>query len=100
MAAISAFGFAATTYAATNAVVDTSIHPFTVHVPQSEIDDLHHRIEQTRWPDRETVGDRSQGPELAELQQLVRYWGTAYDWRKVEAKLNALPQFTTNIDGV
>jgi hypothetical protein len=54
----------------------------------------------TRWPDRETATDRSQGVQLDKLQALVRYWGTDYDWRKVEAKLNALPQFTTSIDGL
>src|SRR5206468_9355483 len=62
--------------------------------------DLRRRIGATRWPDKETVADQSQGVQLARLQELVRYWGTGYDWRKAEAKLNALPQFTTNIDGV
>jgi pimeloyl-ACP methyl ester carboxylesterase len=62
--------------------------------------DLKRRINATRWPDKETVADQSQGAQLANLQELVRYWGTGYDWRKAEAKLNALPQFTTNIDGV
>jgi pimeloyl-ACP methyl ester carboxylesterase len=77
-----------------------SIRPFAVHVPQSELDDLRRRIAATRWPDMETVSDTSQGPQLATLQQLLRYWGTDYDWRKAEAKLNALPQFTTTIDGL
>jgi pimeloyl-ACP methyl ester carboxylesterase len=62
--------------------------------------DLRQRIAATRWPDRETVKDQSQGVPLAKLQELVRYWGTDYDWRKVEAKLNALPQFVTTIDGL
>ena len=79
---------------------DRSIRPFTVQVPQAELDDLRRRIAATRWPDRETVTDRSQGVQLAKLQELVRYWGTDYDWRKVEAKLNALPQFITTIDGL
>ncbi len=79
---------------------DTSIRPFRVHVPDAALADLRRRIATTRWPDRQTVGDRSQGAEVAELQELVRYWGTGYDWRKAEAKLNALPQFTTNIDGL
>jgi pimeloyl-ACP methyl ester carboxylesterase len=78
----------------------TAIRPFQVHVSDEALADLRRRIAATRWPDRETVGDRSQGAQLAKLQELVRYWGTDYDWRRVEAKLNALPQFTTNIDGV
>src|SRR5258706_2737357 len=79
---------------------DRSIRPFKVHVPQAALDDLRRRIAATRWPDRETVADRSQGAQLAKLQELVRYWGSGYDWRKTEAKLNALPQFITTIDGV
>jgi pimeloyl-ACP methyl ester carboxylesterase len=79
---------------------DTALRPFTVDVPESELDDLRRRIAATRWPDRETVPDRSQGAQLVELQELVRYWGTDYDWRKGEAKLNAWPQFMTTIDGV
>jgi len=79
---------------------DQSIRPFKVQVPQAALDDLRRRIAATRWPDRETVNDRSQGAPLANLQELLRYWGTNYDWRKAEAKLNALPQFTTNIDGL
>lgn len=79
---------------------DTSIRPFKVQVPQAALDDLGRRIEATRWPDKETVADRSQGTQLAKLQELVRHWGTGYDWRKLEAKLNALPQFVTTIDGI
>jgi pimeloyl-ACP methyl ester carboxylesterase len=79
---------------------DQSIRPFKVHVPQAALDDLHRRVVATRWPDKETVPDRSQGAQLADIQELVRYWGTDYDWRKLEGKLNALPQFMTNIDGV
>jgi pimeloyl-ACP methyl ester carboxylesterase len=69
-------------------------------VPEAELADLRRRITDTRWPDKETVGDQSQGVQLGRLQDLVRYWGTGYDWRKAEAKLNALPQFVTRIDGV
>jgi len=79
---------------------DESIRPFHVHVPQTQLDDLRKRIAATRWPDKETVGDGSQGIQLAQLQELVKYWGTQYDWRKAEAQLNALPQFVTTIDGV
>jgi len=78
----------------------TAIRPFQVHVPQADLDDMVRRIRATRWPDRETVADASQGAQLAKLKALVRYWGSGYDWRKAEAKLNALPQFVTNIDGV
>jgi len=77
---------------------DRSIRPFKAQVPQAAIEDLRRRIAATRWPDKETDG--SQGVQLARLQELVRYWGSGYDWRKAEAKLNALPQFTTSIDGV
>jgi Epoxide hydrolase N terminus len=77
-----------------------AIRPFRVHVPEAQLADLCRRIAATRWPDKETVDDRSQGAPLAKLQDLVRYWGTGYDWRKAEAKLNALPQFITTIDGV
>jgi pimeloyl-ACP methyl ester carboxylesterase len=76
------------------------IRPFTVDIPQEEITELRRRIAATRWPDRETVNDRSQGIRLAKLKEIVRYWGTDYDWRKAEAKLNALPQFMTEIDGL
>ena len=78
----------------------TEIRPFHVEIPQEQIDDLRRRIEATRWPSKELVADRSQGVQLATLQELASYWTTDYDWRKCEAKLNALPQFTTEIDGV
>src|SRR3954468_23337983 len=78
----------------------TAIRPFRVKVPEADVADLHRRLVATRWPDKETVADESQGAQLAKLQELVRYWGTEYDWRKAEAKLNAFPQFKTNIDGV
>jgi pimeloyl-ACP methyl ester carboxylesterase len=75
------------------------IRPFRVDVPEQALDDLRRRIAATRWPSKELVADRSQGVQLATLQELARYWTTDYDWRKAEAKLNALPQFTTEIDG-
>ena len=78
----------------------SAIRPFHVHIPDEALVDLRRRIAMTRWPDRETVSDGAQGVPLEKLQSLVRYWGTGYDWRKVEARLNALPQFTTTIDGV
>ena len=78
----------------------TDIRTFTVDVPQEQLDDLRRRIRLTRWPSKELVADRSQGVQLATMQELARYWTTDYDWRKAEARLNALPQFTTQIDGV
>lgn len=86
--------------AATTAGKGAEIRPFQVDVPQERLVDLRQRLAATRWPDQETVADRSQGARLAELQELVRYWGGGYDWRKGEAQLNALPQFLTTIDGV
>jgi len=77
-----------------------SIRPYRVRVPQKAVDDLRRRLAATRWPNRETVADRSQGAQLELLRELVRYWGGIYDWRKAEAKLNAFPQFMTKIDGV
>jgi pimeloyl-ACP methyl ester carboxylesterase len=82
------------------AAEDNTIRPFKVNVPEEALVDLRRRIAATRWPDKETVGDQSQGVQLAKLQELVRYWGSGYDWRKVEARLSALPQFMTTIDGV
>jgi pimeloyl-ACP methyl ester carboxylesterase len=76
------------------------IRPFKVNFPQSDLDDLRRRILQTKWPTRETVADGTQGVQFATMQQLAKYWATEYDWRKVEARLNALPQFVTTIDGV
>ena len=78
----------------------TAIRPFQVEVPEEQLAELRRRIEATRWPSKELVGDRSQGVQLATLQALARYWATDYDWRRCEARLNALPQFTTEIDGV
>jgi hypothetical protein len=79
---------------------DTSIRPFTVHVPEAKLQDLRRRIAATQWPEKETVADDSQGVPLALMQDVSRYWATEYDWRKVEATLNALPQFITEIDGL
>ncbi len=77
-----------------------SIRSFKVHVPDADIKDLRKRLLATRWPDKETVMDQSQGAQLEKLQELVQYWSTKYDWRKGEARLNAFPQFVTTIDGV
>jgi pimeloyl-ACP methyl ester carboxylesterase len=78
----------------------TVIRPFHVSVPEAELTEMRKRIKATRWPERETVKDQSQGPQLATLQKLARYWETEYDWRKVESRLNALPNFITEIDGL
>jgi len=77
-----------------------AIRPFKVQVPDAALMDLKRRVNATRWPDKETVADRSQGAQLANLQELLRYWGTSYDWRRVESRLNSYPNFITNIDGV
>lgn len=77
-----------------------SIRPYRIHVDEAQLADLKKRIAATRWPDKETVNDVSQGVQLAQVQALVKYWGSGYDWRKAEAKLNALPEFITAIDGV
>src|SRR3954463_16334392 len=78
----------------------TAIRRFTIETPESELEDMRARIGATRWPSKELVADRSQGVQLATLQELARYWATDYDWRTCEARLNALPQLTTEIDGV
>src|SRR5438093_1064375 len=77
-----------------------AIRPFRVEVPQADIDDLRRRLLATRWPEKETVADQSQGVPLATIQELVRYWATDYDFRRFEARLNAVPQFITEIDGL
>ena len=82
------------------AATPDDIRPFRINIPEEALVDLRRRINATRWPDRETVRDDSQGVQLATLQELARYWGTDYDWRKIEARLNALPQFITEIDGL
>src|SRR5215207_990102 len=79
---------------------ETTIRPFRIDVPEEDLVDLRRRIAATQWPERETVADESQGVQLATIQELARYWSTDYDWRKVEAKLKALPQFMTEIDGL
>src|SRR5579862_1632834 len=78
----------------------TAIRPFHVNVPETELTELRRRINATKFPDRETVTDATQGVQLATMQALARYWATEYDWRKIEAKLNALPQSLTEIDGL
>jgi pimeloyl-ACP methyl ester carboxylesterase len=83
-----------------NQTTNNAIRPFHVNVPDAELTELRRRINATRWPEREAVPDQSQGVQLATIQALARYWGTEYDWRKVEARLNALPQFMTEIDGL
>lgn len=84
----------------TTATVEQAIRPFRLNISEESLADLRRRLAATRFPDKETVNDRSQGLQLAKFQELIRYWGTDYDWRKAEAKLNALPQFVTNIDGI
>ena len=116
-AAVSAFGLvllAAPTYAQTGPAADakappenlsasaeyTAIRPFRIDVPEEELVDLRRRIEATRWPEKEPVADASQGVPLATMQKLARYWATDYDWRKCETRLNAVPNFITEIDGL
>jgi len=82
------------------AATNDAIRRFRINVPEADLVDLRRRLAATRWPEKETVGDESQGVPLATIQQLARYWQTDYDWRKIEAKLNALPQFMTEIDGL
>jgi pimeloyl-ACP methyl ester carboxylesterase len=94
---LSGLGGARTASAASE---EETVRPFRVDVPQEVLVDLRRRIAATRWPGRETVNDASQGVQLAQFKELTRYWGTDYDWRKGEAKLNALPQFMTTIGGV
>ena len=79
---------------------DTTVKPFAVEFDQGAIDDLRRRIDATRWPTKELVADRSQGVQLAAMRALARFWTTEYDWRKCEARLNALPQFKTELDGL
>src|SRR5438128_11787132 len=76
-----------------------AIRPFQANFPETELTELRRRINATKWPERETVADATQGVQLATMQNLTRYWGTDYDWRKCETKLNAQPQFITEIDG-
>src|SRR5882762_8536696 len=83
-----------------HAVDENAIRPFHVNFPDADLAELRRRISSTRWPEREPVTDHSQGVQLATVQKLARYWATEYDWRKVEAKLNAVPNFITEIDGL
>jgi pimeloyl-ACP methyl ester carboxylesterase len=105
-AAVGAFGLAGSATpgtagpAATPAQAGNAIRPFRIDVPEQALVDLRRRISATRWPERETVTDESQGVPLATMQQLARHWATDHDWRKVEARLNSLPQFITTIDGL
>jgi len=98
-AAAGAFTLAGTP-AAIAARGDSAIRPFRINVPEEALVDLRRRLSATRWPETETVADESQGVQLVTIQQLVHYWQADYDWRKVEARLNALPQFITGIDGL
>jgi pimeloyl-ACP methyl ester carboxylesterase len=82
------------------AVEREAVRPFRINIPEEQLVDLRRRVKATRWPDKETVTDPSQGVQLATIQQLARYWATDHDWRKIEAKLNAWPQFITEIDGL
>jgi hypothetical protein len=79
---------------------NTAIRPFQVNFPDAELTELRWRVNATRWPERETVADASQGVQFATIQRLARYWGTDYDWSKCEARLKALPHFITEIDGL
>ena len=79
---------------------NSAIRPFTVEISGAELQALRQRVAATRWPDKETVPDHSQGVQLATIQELARYWAADYDWRSCEAKLNALPHFKTEIDGL
>jgi pimeloyl-ACP methyl ester carboxylesterase len=90
----------ATQRGAEQAAGQNAIRPFQVNVPEAELTELRRRIIATRWPERETVPDATQGVQLATMQALARYWAADYDWRKIEAKMNALPQFVTEIDGL
>ena len=84
----------------TSAGSPTGLRPFHYKASDTELADMKRRIKATRWPEKETVDDDTQGVQLATMQALAKYWGDSYDWRKVEARLDALPQFITNIDGL
>src|ERR1041385_8883536 len=100
-AAIISLAVVQSSVAAAAAQDSTAIRPFTIPtVPKSALDDLRRRVAATRWPEKETVNDTSQGVQLATMQKLASYWAKDYDWRKCEAKLKALPHFETNIDGL
>src|SRR5262245_15605322 len=82
------------------AAMGSAIRPFRIEIPEADLTDLRRRIQATKWPERELVPDQTQGVQLATMQALARYWGTEYDWRRCEAKLNELPHFITEIDGL
>src|SRR5260221_5503014 len=84
----------------TSAQTPEAVRPFQINIPETALTDLRKRVLATRWPDKETVADQSQGVQLSTMQALANYWATAYDWHKCEAKLKSYPQFITNIDGV
>src|SRR5262245_34589132 len=98
--AASVVGVPSATVAAAAENNGTAIRPFRVNVPEADLTELRRRVLATRWPEQETVADQSQGVPLAMIQELAHHWATDYDWRKAEAKLNALPQFVTTIDGL
>lgn len=100
LAATAAVGVMSMVPKALGAAAAEAIRPFTINIPQEQLDDLRRRVAATRWPDKETVPDHSQGVQLATVQKLAQYWATDHDWRKVEARLNALPQFVTEINGL
>src|SRR4030095_14441727 len=100
MTELNTAGRAPATPATRTAAGDTSIRPFRANVPDADVADLRRRLAARRWPTKELVEDRSQGVQLATLRELARYWATEHDWRKCEARLNALPQFMTESDGV
>src|SRR5579859_3387428 len=101
LASVAALGVAGLIPASVGAAAETgAIRPFRVNIAEEVLVDLRRRLAATRWPDRETVADDSQGVPLSTMQKLARYWALDYDWRKVEARLNALPQFITAIDGL
>jgi hypothetical protein len=97
-AAVAASSLIAAQAPAASSAAGDAIRPFRVNVPEAELVDLRRHIAATRWPERETVTDESQGVPLATIQEVLRYWGKDYDWRKCETRLNALPQFVTEID--
>ncbi|VVO09116.1 hypothetical protein PS712_03310 [Pseudomonas fluorescens] len=98
--AASCVAWAASSAADVTGAQSQAIRPYRIHVDEAQLVDLRKRIADTRWPDKETVNDVSQGVQLAQVKELVKYWGNGYDWRKAESKLNALPEFVTTIDGV
>ena len=95
-----AVAVAAAAPATNQAAENGSVRPFTFHASQAELDELRRRILATRWPEKETVPDPSQGVQLATMQKLARYWATEHDWRKVESRMNSYPHFITEIDGL